>query len=86
MTATLLLRIITGAGFDPGWFAVILTTVMVLGMSTYLPDSTSKLLRALTLNAELNKILCGAVPFVITKISGIILQCLFPGIATWLPA
>ena len=85
MTAPVLLPIITSAGFDPYWFAVILTINMEIGLITPPVGLNLYVIKGITPDVELTEILRGAMPFVLTMIFGIILLCLFPGIATWLP-
>lgn len=85
MTAPVLLPIITGAGFDPYWFAIVFTINMEIGLITPPVGLNLYVIKAIAPDVGLIQILRGAVPFVITMIFAIIILCVFPGIATWLP-
>ncbi|HEY5624832.1 MAG TPA: TRAP transporter large permease subunit, partial [Gammaproteobacteria bacterium] len=85
MTAPILLPIITQAGFDPYWFAVILTINMEIGLITPPVGLNLYVINGIAPDVALPRILSGAVPFVVLMIFGILLLCLFPGIVTWLP-
>jgi len=78
MAAPILLPIITAAGFDPIWFAVVLTINMEIGLIS--PPVGLNLYVI-----SLRTILVGSLPFVACMVIAIILLCLFPGLATWLP-
>ena len=85
MTAPVLLPIIIAAGFDPYWFAVILTINMEIGLITPPVGLNLYVLKGIAPDVPLKDILYGVVPFVIAMVAGIIILCIFPGIATWLP-
>ena len=85
MTAPTLLPIIEGAGFDAIWFAVVLTINMEIGLITPPVGLNLYVINSIAPQVKLSKILWGALPFMLCMIVGIILLCLFPQIATWLP-
>jgi len=85
MTAPILLPIIEQAGFDPYWFAVVFTINMEIGLITPPVGLNLYVINGISPDVELPTILKGAFPFVVCMILGIVLLCLFPGIATWLP-
>jgi tripartite ATP-independent transporter DctM subunit len=85
MTAPILLPIITQAGFDPYWFAVILTINMEIGLITPPVGLNLYVINGIAPDVSLQKILAGALPFVLLMVFGILLLCVFPGIVTWLP-
>ena len=85
MTAPILLPIITAAGFDPVWFGVIVTINMEVGLITPPVGLNLFVVNAIAPDVPTNKVLWGAVPYVIMMIVGIIILSIFPGIATWLP-
>jgi len=84
MTAPTLLPIIEGAGFDPIWFAVILTINMEIGLITP-PVGHLYVINGIAPDIKLPTILWGALPFMLCMILAIIILCLFPNIALWLP-
>ena len=85
MTAPTLLPIITSLGFDPIWFAVILTINMEIGLITPPVGLNLFVINGITPDVRLPTILWGALPFVLCMVLGIVLLSLFPGIALWLP-
>ena len=85
MTAPILLPIVTQAGFDPYWFAVILTLNMEIGLITPPVGLNLFVINGITPDIRLPVILRGAMPFVMLLVLGIVLLCFFPGIATALP-
>jgi C4-dicarboxylate transporter, DctM subunit len=85
MTAPVLLPIILQAGFDPYWFAVVLTINMEIGLITPPVGLNLYVINGIAPDISLRSILVGSLPFVGCMVVGIILLCIFPEIATWLP-
>lgn len=85
MAAPILLPIITTAGFDPIWFAVVLTINMEIGLISPPVGLNLYVINGIAPDISLKTILRGSLPFVACMVVAIILLCLFPGIATWLP-
>ncbi len=85
MTAPILLPIITAVGFDPYWFAVILTINMEIGLITPPVGLNLYVINGIAPEISLPTILKGALPFMICMVVGILILCVFPEIATWLP-
>ncbi|MBA3519016.1 MAG: TRAP transporter large permease [Rhizobiales bacterium] len=85
MTAPILLPIITQAGFDPYWFAVILTINMEIGLITPPVGLNLYVINGIAPDITLGQILRGSLPYVLCMVLGIVVLCFFPGIATWLP-
>jgi len=85
MTAPLLLPVITSAGFDPIWFAVIMTVNLEIGLITPPVGLNLYVINGIAPDIPLGSILRGALPFVAMMILGIVLLCVFPQIVTWLP-
>ncbi|MEE8542955.1 MAG: TRAP transporter large permease, partial [Gammaproteobacteria bacterium] len=85
MTAPILLPLITQAGFDPYWFAVVLTINMEIGLITPPVGLNLYVISGIAPDVGLPKILAGAAPFALLMMLAILLLCVFPQIATWLP-
>jgi len=85
MTAPILYPIVTQAGFDPYWFAVVLTINMEIGLITPPVGLNLFVINGIAPDVKLPVILRGALPFMLLMVFGIVLLCFFPGIATWLP-
>ncbi len=85
MSAPILLPIVTSAGFDPYWFAVVLTINMEIGLITPPVGLNLYVINGIAPDISLRTILVGSLPFVACMVLAILLLCVFPGIATWLP-
>ena len=85
MTAPILLPIILQAGFDPYWFAVILTINMEIGLITPPVGLNLYVINSIAPDISLGQILRGSMPYVGCMVLAIVILCIFPGIATWLP-
>lgn len=85
MAAPILLPIILEAGFDPYWFAVVLTINMEIGLITPPVGLNLYVINGIAPDIRLQTILWGSLPYVGCMVLAILLLCLFPGIATWLP-
>lgn len=85
MTAPILLPIITSAGFDPYWFAVILTINMEIGLITPPVGLNLYVINSIAPDISLGTILRGSLPYVMCMILAIVILCIFPSIVTFLP-
>lgn len=85
MTAPILMPILTAAQFDPYWFAVILTINMEIGLITPPVGLNLFVINSIAPSISLKTVLVGSAPFVGCMIAAIIILCLVPGLATWLP-
>lgn len=85
MTAPTLVPIIESVGFDPIWFAVVLTINMEIGLITPPVGLNLYVINGIAPDVRLPTILWGALPFMLCMVLGIVLLCIFPEIALWLP-
>ncbi len=85
MAAPILLPIITSAGFDPIWFAVVLTINMEIGLISPPVGLNLYVINGIAPDISLRTILIGSLPFVACMVIAIVLLCLFPFLATGLP-
>jgi C4-dicarboxylate transporter DctM subunit len=85
MTTPILMPVITAADFDPIWFGVILTINMELGLITPPVGLNLFVINSITPDVRLPTILKGAFPFMMCMVVAIVILCVFPEIATWLP-
>lgn len=85
MAAPILLPIIITAGFDPIWFAVVLTINMEIGLISPPVGLNLYVINGIAPDIKLKTILVGSLPYVACMVVAIILLCLFPGLALWLP-
>lgn len=85
MTAPILLPIITAAGFDPVWFGVIVTINMEIGLITPPVGLNLFVVNAIAPDVPTKTVLWGSVPYVGMMVLCLVILCIFPEIATWLP-
>jgi C4-dicarboxylate transporter, DctM subunit len=85
MVAPILLPVILAAGFDPYWFAVILTINMEIGLISPPVGLNLYVINSIAPEIKLQTILKGSLPYVGCMVVAILLLCVFPGIATFLP-
>ena len=85
MAAPILLPIIIAAGFDPIWFAVVLTINMEIGLISPPVGLNLYVINGIAPEISLKTILTGSLPYVACMVLAIVLLCVFPQLATWLP-
>jgi C4-dicarboxylate transporter, DctM subunit len=86
MTTPILMPIIIASKFDPIWFGVILTINMELGLITPPVGLNLFVINGITPDVRLTTILKGAFPFMMCMVLAILILCVFPELATWLPS
>jgi tripartite ATP-independent transporter DctM subunit len=85
MTSPILLPIIIAAGFDPVWFGVILTINMEIGLIHPPVGLNIYIVNAIAPDVPLVTVMWGTLPYVLCMMLAIVILCIFPEIATWLP-
>jgi TRAP-type C4-dicarboxylate transport system permease large subunit len=85
MTVPSLLPIIEALDFNPIWFAVVLTINMEIGLITPPVGLNLYVINGIAPDVRLPTILWGSLPFVLCMVLAIVLLCLVPQIALWLP-
>src|SRR6185295_10471916 len=85
MTAPILYPIIKAAGFDPVWFGVILTINMEIGLIHPPVGLNIYIVKSIAPDVPLMKVIWGTIPYVLCMFLAIVILCVFPEIATWLP-
>src|SRR5260221_2702542 len=85
MTSPILLPIITAAGFYPVWFGVIVTINMEIGLIHPPVGLNIYIVKSIAPDVPVMRIMWGTIPYVICMMLQIVILCVFPEIATWLP-
>jgi C4-dicarboxylate transporter, DctM subunit len=85
MTSPILLPIITAAGFDPIWFGVIMTINMEIGLIHPPVGLNIYIVQSIAPSVPIARVMIGTLPYVLCMMLAIVLLCVFPEIATWLP-
>ena len=76
--------LVTGLGFDPIWFGVMLVTVCEIGMIVP-PVGMNLFVVQRVAGLSLRTVVAGVTPFALADVVRLLLLCLLPGLATWLP-
>lgn len=84
--APILHPIVTGLGFDPIWFGVLITLNLEAGLITPPVGLNLYVVKGIAPDIPLSTVLRGSIPFILLLFLGMFILCLFPGLATWLPA
>lgn len=85
MTAPIILPPLKAAGFDLIWFGILMTIVMEMGLIHPPVGLNIFVIKNVAPDIPLRDVIWGIVPFVILMLVAVILICLVPGIATWMP-
>lgn len=85
MTSPILYPIITGLGFDPIWFGVIMTINMEMGLITPPVGLNLFVVKGIAPDIPTGDILKGSMPYVVVIALAIVIFSIFPGMITWLP-
>ena len=85
MTAPILYPIVKAAGFDPVWFGVILTINMEIGLIHPPVGLNIYIVSSIAPDVPVTRIMWGTIPYVLCMMLQIVILCIFPEIATWLP-
>ena len=85
MTAPIILPPLRSAGFDLIWFGVVMTIVMEMGLIHPPVGLNLFVIKNIAPDIPFRDVLWGTLPFVAIMIVAVVLICLFPDIAMWLP-
>jgi tripartite ATP-independent transporter DctM subunit len=85
MTAPIILPPLNAAGFDLIWFGILMTIVMEMGLIHPPVGLNIFVIKNVAPDIPLRDVIWGVVPFVILMFLAVLLICVIPGIATWLP-
>jgi TRAP-type C4-dicarboxylate transport system permease large subunit len=85
MTAPIIIPPLKAAGFDLVWFGVVLTIVMEMGLIHPPVGLNIFVIKNVAPDIPLGEVIWGVLPFVGLMLVAVVLLCLTPGLATWLP-
>ncbi len=86
MVAPMLLPVITKLGFDAVWFSVMMTVNLELGLLTPPVGLNLYVVQGIAPDVPLSKVLWALAPFLLIDVILLVLLCIFPELATWLPS
>lgn len=85
MTVPIILPPLQTAGFDLIWFGIAMTLVMEMGLIHPPVGLNIFIIRSIAPDISLWELIVGIFPFIILLMIGVLLLCIFPSIALWLP-
>ncbi len=85
MTVPIILPPLKASGFDLVWFGVLMTIVMEMGLIHPPVGLNIFVIKNIAPDIPLRDVIWGVMPFVVLMFLAIILICLIPAIAVWLP-
>lgn len=85
LTVPLFFPVVVGLGFDPIWFGILLVILCELGLITPPIGVNLFVMRSVTPDVPISRIIKGIVPFIGVDLIRVALVALFPGIALYLP-
>jgi tripartite ATP-independent transporter DctM subunit len=85
LTIPVFFPVITGLGFDPVWFGILIVTIVEIGMISPPVGLNLFVLSSLLPNVKLTTIYKGVWPFVVADVVRLGILIAFPFIALWLP-
>lgn len=85
IVAPMFLPYITSAGFDSVWFGILVTILMEMGLMTPPVGVNLFVVQAIAPELKLSDIIIGSMPFFGLLVISVILLCIFPQLALWLP-
>jgi tripartite ATP-independent transporter DctM subunit len=86
LTIPLFFPIVTGLGFDPVWFGVLIVMIVQIGLISPPVGMNLFVLNALLPGVGLGQIFRGCWPFVVTMVLVLGLLIAFPQLSLWLPS
>jgi len=86
ITTPLFLPIVTGFGFSPIWYGVILIMGIEIAFVTPPVGMNLYVVSNIAPDVPLTTILKGSLPFLLLAILGIVIVMAFPQVALWLPS
>jgi C4-dicarboxylate transporter, DctM subunit len=86
LTVPILFPVVTGLGFDPIWFGVMVTLVCEMGMICPPVGIIVFVINGMTPEVSTYTIYRGSLPYVGIQLLQIVVMTAFPAIITWLPA
>ncbi len=85
LTIPILYPVVTGLGYDPIWFGVIVVIVTQMGVISPPVGVNVYVVSGIERDVPLEDIFRGALPFLFTLVLAAVILMVFPMISLWLP-
>ncbi|MFD1913530.1 TRAP transporter large permease [Halodurantibacterium flavum] len=85
LTVPIVFPAMQSLGFDPVWFGIVLVTTISIGLISPPIGMNVFVINSIARDVKLTDIYRGVLPFVGADILRIVILCLFPALALWLP-
>lgn len=85
LTVPIVFPAMQALGFDPIWFGIVLVTTISIGLISPPVGMNVFVINSIARDVKLTEIYRGVLPFVGVDMLRILLLCLFPALALWLP-
>jgi C4-dicarboxylate transporter, DctM subunit len=86
LTIPVFFPVITGLGFDPVWFGILIVTIVEIGLISPPVGLNLFVINSLLPSVKLGTIYRGVWPFVMADVVRLGILIAFPAIALWLPS
>ena len=85
LTIPIIFPVITGLGFDPIWFGVIIVMTVELGLIHPPVGMNVFVIKSVVGDVAMSTVFLGVLPFVATDLLRLAILISFPALSTWLP-
>ncbi|MGF7159278.1 tripartite ATP-independent transporter DctM subunit [Rhodoligotrophos appendicifer] len=85
LTVPLFFPIITGLGYDPIWFGIMVVVLVEIGLITPPIGVNLFVIKAVSKDVSMMTIIRGIIPFIVADLFRILILALVPAISLWLP-
>ena len=86
LTVPIIFPVVTGLGFDPIWFGVIIVMTVELGLFHPPVGMNVFVIKSVVKDVSFSTIFAGVIPFILTDILRLVILIAFPMIALYLPS
>jgi tripartite ATP-independent transporter DctM subunit len=86
LTLPVLYPVIAKFGFNPIWFGIVLVVLIEVGQIHPPLGLNLFTIQSIARDADFTEVVLGSLPFVAIIMAMILILCLFPGLALWLPS
>jgi len=86
LTVPIFFPVVTGLGFDPIWFGILLIALCEIGLICPPIGLNLFVVRDFAPEVPISKVIVAIVPFIISDIFRVLLLAIFPALALWLPS